>query len=186
MRCAAALVLCGLSRVRAGKTAPPPRARPPPVADHDRYAAGRPARRVGATVATPNLDRLAREGAMAMHASAPVPLTRPRMCRSLPVLPRRARHSRQRLAARQERARDRRNPAAARIPDRRIRLVDRAVEAVGAEPRVRPLRRSVRHRRRRCPVSQYHPETRGRHRRRSRGVARRARAGTPLRVGPPV
>src|SRR6185436_12795641 len=29
------------------------------------------------TVATPNLDRLAREGAMAMHASAQVPLTRP-------------------------------------------------------------------------------------------------------------
>jgi choline-sulfatase len=29
------------------------------------------------TVATPNLDRLAREGAMALHASAPAPLTRP-------------------------------------------------------------------------------------------------------------
>jgi choline-sulfatase len=29
------------------------------------------------TVATPNLDRLAREGAMALHASAQVPLTRP-------------------------------------------------------------------------------------------------------------
>jgi choline-sulfatase len=29
------------------------------------------------TVATPNLDRLSREGAMAMHASAQVPLTRP-------------------------------------------------------------------------------------------------------------
>src|SRR6185295_2405768 len=29
------------------------------------------------TVATPNLDRLAREGAMAMHASVQVPLTRP-------------------------------------------------------------------------------------------------------------
>ena len=37
--------------------------------------------RVGAygntTVATPNMDRLAREGAMALHASAQVPLTRP-------------------------------------------------------------------------------------------------------------
>ena len=29
------------------------------------------------TVATPNLDRLAREGAIAMHASVQVPLTRP-------------------------------------------------------------------------------------------------------------
>lgn len=80
MRCVAALVLCGLSAACAQGTATPPPSR---TARHlllitiDTLRADRLGAYGNTTVATPNLDRLAREGAMAMHASAQVPLTRP-------------------------------------------------------------------------------------------------------------
>ena len=80
MRCAAALVLCGLSMACAPRTTTPPPSR---TARHlllitiDTLRADRLGAYGSTTVATPNLDRLAREGAMAMHASAPAPLTRP-------------------------------------------------------------------------------------------------------------
>ncbi len=80
MRCAAALVLCGLSAACAPRTTTPPPSR---TAKHlllvtiDTLRADRLGAYGNATVATPNLDRLARDGAMALHASAQVPLTRP-------------------------------------------------------------------------------------------------------------
>jgi arylsulfatase A-like enzyme len=80
MRCAAALVLCGLSAACAqGTTTPPPSrtARHLLLITIDTLRADRLGAYGSTTVATPNLDRLAREGAMAMHASAQVPLTRP-------------------------------------------------------------------------------------------------------------
>jgi choline-sulfatase len=80
MKCVAPLVLCALGAACSPKPTVPPPAR---VARHlllvtiDTLRADRIGAYGNTTVATPNLDRLTREGAMALHTSAPVPLTRP-------------------------------------------------------------------------------------------------------------
>ena len=57
----------------------------------------------------------------------------------------------------------------------RVRVVDRAVEAVGPRARVRPLFRPVRDRRRRCPLSEHDSEARRCGRGGSDGLARGVR-----------
>jgi arylsulfatase A-like enzyme len=72
--------LCTLATACGAKPATPPAAR---TARHllfitiDTLRADRVGAYGSTTVATPNLDRLAREGAIALHASVQVPLTRP-------------------------------------------------------------------------------------------------------------
>src|SRR5262245_48588756 len=79
MRRAIALLLCAIGTACAQKTAPPPSRTPRHLLliTIDTLRADRLGAYGNATVATPNLDRMAREGAMALHASAQVPLTRP-------------------------------------------------------------------------------------------------------------
>ncbi len=79
MKGAIAFFLCAIGAACVQKTAAPP-ARTPRhllLITIDTLRADRLGAYGNATVATPNLDRLAREGAMALHASAQVPLTRP-------------------------------------------------------------------------------------------------------------
>ena len=89
------------------------------------------------------------------------------------ALPGRARHPRQRVAAAARRTCrcSPRSCSSAGSRTARVRVLDRAVEAVGTGARVRALLRQVRDRRRRCAVPEHDPEAR-RHRdrpRRSRG-----------------
>ena len=141
------------------------------------------------TVATPNLDRLAREGAMALHASAHVPLTRPSHVSLFTGLYPAEHGIRDNVSPPlgEERAGARRDPAAARVPHRCVRLFDRAVEAVGAGRGFRRLRRSSSRSAKTMPAS----STRSRSEATSRSAEAiawlaRARAGAPLRVGAPV
>ncbi len=75
-----ALLLCTLSVACAPRaSAPPPQQAPRHLLliTIDTLRADRVGAYGSTTVATPNLDRLAREGAIALHTSAQVPLTRP-------------------------------------------------------------------------------------------------------------
>ena len=178
-------------RVRGMRTQEPARTSrgPEPRADHHRHAPRRSARRVrqhdrrdaqSRSARPRGGDGAARVGAGAADAPvAHLPPDRP--------LPRRARDPRQRVAAAcRGRAAARRHPAAPRVPNRRFRLVDRAVQTVRTRPRLRHLRRPVRDWRRRRPLPEYDPETRRHDGGRGRGVAPSARIGTALRVGAPL
>jgi len=75
-----ALLLCTLSVACAPRASTPPAPRAPRhllLITIDTLRADRVGAYGSTTVATPNLDRLAREGAIALHTSAQVPLTRP-------------------------------------------------------------------------------------------------------------
>ncbi len=74
--------------------------RPPSVADHHRYAPRGPGRCIRQhDRPDPNMDRLAKEGAIALHASVHVPLTRPSHVSLFTGLyPVGERHPRQRVA----------------------------------------------------------------------------------------
>lgn len=74
---AAALVLAAACGSRPAAPAVPPPARNLVLVTIDTLRADHVGAYGSKTVATPNLDRLAQEGAMALHASAHVPLTRP-------------------------------------------------------------------------------------------------------------
>ena len=139
-------------------------------------------------VATPRLDRIAAAGALAVEASAHVPLTRPSHVSIFTgLLPHRARHPRQRLAGGGP-------PGAApgravpqeRLRDGSLRLLDRARVAVRPRPRLRRLRRPLRGRERRRAVPEHGPEEGRGHDRGGRRVA--ARADRPPRVplAPPL
>ena len=129
-----ALAVSGCTRT------PPPR----PVARHlvlvtiDTLRADRLGCYGSRDVATPNLDRLAREGAMAPDATVHVPLTRPsHVSLFTGLLPGRARHPRQRLARRSRRT-SRPSPRCSRPPGFRTGgfvssiVLSRAVRAAAA------------------------------------------------------
>ena len=178
-----------------------PRARRPPpappaarhlVAHHHRHAARRSPRRLRQHDRRDAEPRPARaRGRDGQHASVHVPLTRPsHVSLFTGLLPGRARHPRQRLAAAWQRA--------CRCSPRSCSSAGFAtggfvssivlVAAVGAGRGFDTITTTLRHRRRRCPVPQHHPEARRRHhrRRRSAWLEQQPRAGAPLRVGAPL
>ena len=103
------------------------------------------------------------------------------------ALSRRARRARQHLAAaRQGRPDAGRGAVGPGLRDGGVRLDVRAVGAVGTGPRIRPLRRPLRHRRSaRDAVARHRATPRRRHHRARRAVARRPHGRAPGRSAPP-